>query len=218
MTKRRLTDYGIEIQDPKLRLAVAKTLLDGQLDHRNDTPGSFHFHHAYPHGLFWHTLEVAGYALDIAKGFPQTDLDTLLAAALCHDVCKTREYEVQLFFAGQDIPRRSLFRREVTGGREYWVLGGYYDRIHHIQGGYAAFHAAALGAGMNRDRIEAVGHAMLAHHGPVKDWGSNVQPRSLEAVILHQADYLSAHFGATKERPPADYDSPGIAESASLLA
>jgi 3'-5' exoribonuclease len=40
-------------------------------------------------------------------------------------------------------------------------------------------------------------HCILSHHGR-KDWGSPVEPATLEALVLHQADMLSAKFGATK--------------------
>ena len=39
---------------------------------------------------------------------------------------------------------------------------------------------------------------ILAHHGPVREWGSPEAPRTLEALIPHQADMLSASYGATK--------------------
>lgn len=44
----------------------------------------------------------------------------------------------------------------------------------------------------------AVVHCILAHHGPVREWGSPEAPKTLEALILHQADMLSASYGATK--------------------
>ena len=38
----------------------------------------------------------------------------------------------------------------------------------------------------------------FTHHG-LREWGSPVEPQTLEALLLHQADLLSAQYGATKE-------------------
>jgi 23S rRNA maturation-related 3'-5' exoribonuclease YhaM len=52
----------------------------------------------------------------------------------------------------------------------------------------------------SRATRDAVIHCIHAHHGPVKEWGSPEAPRTIEALILHQADMLSAGYGATTEK------------------
>lgn len=196
----KLQNYASSISDVELRKAVQKTL--GAVDFWNTaTPASLSFHHCYDRGLLVHTLEVVEYALSIAGNFNRAKVDVLTAAAICHDVCKVREYETKFFLHGEDLPRRNLFRRHVQGGSEYWVVNDQYRRtIHHIQGGFAEFYRHS--SKVNPQTVDEVSHAILAHHGPVRDWGSNVAPSSLEATILHQADYLSAHYGPAKDGVP----------------
>lgn len=207
----KLLNYISVINDVELRKAVHRTLKSVDFFDA-ETPASLHFHHHYDHGLLVHTVEVVEYALHIASTFKQVNLDVLTAAAICHDVSKVREYEVKVFEYKEDVPKYHLFRGVagfVEGTTpsnyreryEYWVLNEQYHRtIHHIQGGFAEFYRHA--SSVNNQTVEAVGHAILAHHGPVKEWGSSVAPASLEATILHQADYLSAHYGPNKDLRP----------------
>jgi 3'-5' exoribonuclease len=37
----------------------------------------------------------------------------------------------------------------------------------------------------------SVGHCILAHHGR-QEWGSPIEPQTVEAMIIHYADMLSA--------------------------
>ena len=149
-------------------------------------PAAAKMHHAYTGGLVAHTVEVAEIALRMAvslKGgiLPEVNHDILLTAALWHDYCKIHEYT------------------EVNGE---WIhsTDNYNRRIGHITGSVLAFLVRAE-AGCNnitQPTLDAITHAMLAHHGPVREWGSPVAPQTIEALILHQADMLSANFGATK--------------------
>ena len=149
-------------------------------------PAAAKMHHAYTGGLVVHTVEVAEIALQIAASTDDhtnamLNRDILLTAALWHDYCKIHEYT------------------EVNGE---WIYStdNYNRRIGHITGSVLAFLVRAE-AGCNnitQPTLDAITHAMLAHHGPVREWGSPVAPQTIEALILHQADMLSANFGATK--------------------
>ena len=149
-------------------------------------PAAAKMHHAYTGGLVAHTVEVAEIALQIAASTDDhtnamLNRDILLTAALWHDYCKIHEYT------------------EVNGE---WIYStdNYNRRIGHITGSVLAFLVRAE-AGCNnitQPTLDAITHAMLAHHGPVREWGSPVAPQTIEALILHQADMLSANFGATK--------------------
>lgn len=210
LTNEQLEGYALKlcemldrfVGDPKLGELVRIAWYDTKFLVAR-TPGSLGHHHAYEGGLLVHTLEVCDLALTASNHHPNADRTWLLTAALLHDVGKVYDYQVKGYFAGQDIPRRFL---QVSKGENEtigWGLADYYKEIHHVQGSYGVMmHAAAqCGIPPHDKRLQAVGHAILAHHGPVPGWGSNIEPKSLEAVLLHQADYLSAHFGATKEKP-----------------
>jgi len=160
-------------------------------------PASLGHHHAFSGGLLVHTKEVVEYALHIAeieiKG--KCDKEILVAAALWHDVAKIWDYN----FEEGCLPSqgRHLADQEGMFIRGYWVLSNYQNEIHHINGSCAEFTAAALLHRVDRKTIQRVQHAILAHHGPNRDWGSPVKPESVEALILHQADNLSALCGRT---------------------
>lgn len=151
-------------------------------------PASLSFHHAYEGGLLAHTVEVADYALGSA--IPGTDTNVLIAAALWHDYSKVEEY----YRIGGPGRHDSIddFAQPVE-----WKHTDYGKRIHHIQGSAIAFTLAATESGVRHEVIDAVVHCILAHHGR-REWGSPVEPQTLEALLLHQADLISAKYGKTK--------------------
>lgn len=160
-------------------------------------PAAIGHHHNYEGGLAIHTLEVTDYALGIAALFPSVNRDVLIAACLWHDVAKIREYV--LMNTGDAVSRDIKHLPKPPISYKSWVKDEtYQDRIGHIPGSAILFAQAAASHGVDQPVIDAVTHAILAHHGPVRDWGSPVAPQTVEALILHQADMLSAGYGATK--------------------
>lgn len=161
-------------------------------------PASLGHHHAYKGGLFTHTQEVVEYclylsSLNLKNG---VDNDILLTAALWHDLAKIWEYVyVKDFLPISD--HRHLIDSDGLKVNGCWVYNKYGSEIHHINGSCAEFTAHALKFNVDRELIQKIQHAILGHHGPNRDWGSPVKPVSVEALILHQADNLSAAFGKT---------------------
>jgi 3'-5' exoribonuclease len=131
------------------------------------------------------------------------DTDTLITAALWHDLMKVSEYHI-VGKVSEDI--RSLKIPSFDKHTEAWwvknearvKLFGHHE---HIIAGAMAFQKSAWLEEVNTDTIDAVTHCILAHHGR-KEWGSPVEPQTIEALILSQADMHSAKFGATKEVAP----------------
>lgn len=186
-----------EIQDGPLKEAC-KEILNYQ--EFMTWPASLGHHHAYKGGLFAHTKEVVTNALyiDGLKLNKQVNKDVLVAAALWHDLAKIWDYSyedgcIPPAWAG----KRVLADQEGMFIRGHWILSDYQNKIHHINGSCAEFTASAIKHGVDRQTIQRVQHAILAHHGPNRDWGSPVKPESVEAHILHMADNLSASYGAT---------------------
>lgn len=133
-------------------------------------PAARSYHHTYRGGLLAHTVEVATIALGMAELIPDVNRDVLLTAALWHDWGKVREYQPD-------------------------GMGGYESALGsaaHIPIGADKFSEVYTGD------PEPVRHCILAHHGRV-DWGSPVAPATREALILHQADMLSAFYGETRK-------------------
>lgn len=204
ITPRQLMELKLSVRVARIKNGplnkAVEALLRGSGFYEANHPASLGHHHAYEWGLLQHTVEVCDYAL---AGSPdEASLDVVLAAALCHDVMKTRDYELKQFEPGQEIPTRSLWACGLPAGAQMrWVCSDYYRKIHHIHGSFELFSRHAYGHCVDPELVEAVGHAILAHHGPVAEWGSAIRPQTLEAQIVHNADYISAHFGATKDKP-----------------
>jgi 3'-5' exoribonuclease len=152
--------------------------------------GSVDKHHAYRGGLLKHTAEVVCMAHAAAAGLmfnseeDQDDFfDVLTTAAIWHDFGKKSDYGIS-----DGVLHKTL----------------YASRIGHVAGSYASFMCAYQEVAKHytvypaTDRlVQRVGHAILAHHGR-QEYGSPVEPQSLEALLLHHADMISA--GIEKER------------------
>lgn len=191
--KQRLLAYIDSLSDPSLRATCETIPLYPEF---LVCPASLGHHHAYEGGLMAHAVDVCDIAMYNASQFPmgRVNRDVLLASALWHDVLKVREYVK----VGGPGPHDSI-DDEMPAAE--WQHTDYGKAIGHIAGSAAQFTATAINYGVVRSTIDAVVHCILAHHGR-KEWGSPVEPQTLEALILHQADMLSAKYGATKEVAP----------------
>jgi 3'-5' exoribonuclease len=81
-----------ELAHPGLRTTVARFLDDGELRRLlRALPAAPDAHHGYAGGLLHHTVGVATICRETAQLHPRLRGDLLLAAALLHDVGRTRE-------------------------------------------------------------------------------------------------------------------------------
>lgn len=150
-----------------------------------EAPGSHEKHHAYRYGLLIHTAEVTAIAVQSARIFPQVDYNVLVTAAIFHDFNKIFDYTI-----------------DDTGKIE---KTRYRYLVRHLAGSHATFLQSVANATedqVSRETVMMIEHAMLAHHGRF-EWGSPVEPQTLEAHLLHNADVLSYKYGAkTISDPP----------------
>lgn len=138
-------------------------------------PAANKHHHNYLGGLLQHTYEVVGASFALASVF-KVDLDIVITAALFHDSMKVKEYTD----AGDYLP--------------------YALTIGHVVGSANYFKDLAIRNNVDNDKIEKIYHCIIAHHGK-KEWGSPVEPQTLEAAIIHEADMISSKVNpiATKD-------------------
>jgi 3'-5' exoribonuclease len=169
-------------------------------------PASTGIHHGYLGGLWIHTAEVLDFALHQAKLFPAVNKDILIVATLWHDLGKIWDYKLVTYFNDQfnEMPKHYVFHSEESDEDSSWKRvyiadADYKNQIHHITGSTAEFTLNAANCGVDRKTIQAVQHCIIGHHGR-KDWGSIKEPQTLEAMILHHADNLSAKFGPRKDK------------------
>lgn len=126
-------------------------------------------HHYYTGGLAVHTLSVLNFALAAATA-AEADLDIVATGAVWHDVGKLTEY------------------RRVLAAEAAW------ERVPDISAhpliGHTQWQMYADRAGVPDAAASAVAHIIASHHGR-REWGALEDPRTVEAVIVHQADMLS---------------------------
>ena len=77
-----------EVHDGKIRTIVSRALADAPLRAYPATPDG---HHSYAGGLLEHTVGVATLCRELSQIHPRLRGDLLLAAALVHDIGRTRE-------------------------------------------------------------------------------------------------------------------------------
>jgi 3'-5' exoribonuclease len=137
-------------------------------------------HHACVHGLAWHSVEVAEIALALGRSTPAAPLlqwDALLVGALLHDAAKVREYRWR--GVPIELSREAMLTYHTAGGGVLTMLAVERARERLAK------------AGIMRADVEHLVHVQLSHHG-VAEYGSPVEPRTLEALLVHHADNVSA--------------------------
>ena len=131
-----------EVHDPGLRGIVERLVLAGP--HAGDfrrAPCTRGGHHAYLGGLLEHTVSVGTLVGELCQLHPRLDSDLLMAAALVHDVGKTREFTYGAGFGISDEGR---------------LLG-------HLAIG--AQMVADVAGELPPERRLALLHCVLSHHG-----------------------------------------------------
>lgn len=171
-----LDDRVAQLDEP-LAALVRQTLSGDILDRFCTWPAAQYKHGAVRHGLLAHSLRVAAIAESFATIYGSSalphDLAIVAAAALLHDVGKT-----------QTLP-------PIAGS----VLPAVATRLDHITLGALMVQSAAerLDVLLAADRLQALLHIILAHHGRT-DWGASIEPQTVEAWLVHLADYAESRL------------------------
>jgi len=133
-------------------------------------------HHAYLGGLIEHTVAVATLAQETCVLHPRLDSDLLMAAAILHDVGKTREFSLGAEIALSD--EGALLGHLALGQQLIVARAGRLD-------------------GLPRERLLALVHCVLAHHGP--DGLPGRRFGSPEALALARLNALDAQVKGALE-------------------
>ena len=163
-----------EVYDRRLRGLLDAFVEDpGFRGELRRTPCTRNGHHAYLGGLLEHTVAVATLAQETCVLHPRLDSDLLICAALLHDVGKTREFSLGA---------------EISLSEEGALLG-------HLALGQQL--VLERGGNVPRERLLAVVHCLLAHHGPDALPGRRF--RSPEAMALARLNSLDAQVKGALE-------------------
>lgn len=134
-------------------------------------------HHGFVGGLLEHTLGVARLCDFYAATYPLLNRDVLLAAALCHDIGKTRELSE---FPLNDYTDDGQLLGHIMIGAEM-----IHDKVKEIPGFPPVLESELK-------------HCILAHHGEL-EFGSPKKPAMAEAVALNLADNTDARMETLTE-------------------
>jgi 3'-5' exoribonuclease len=159
-----------EVYDPDLRALLDAFLADEAFRAElRRAPCTRNGHHAYLGGLLEHTVAVATLALETCALHPRLNSDLLISAAIIHDAGKTCEFEL-----GAEI--------ELS---EAGALVG-----HLALGQQLLVERAARLHGFPAEKLHAVSHCLLAHHGADQLPGRRF--RSAEALALYRLNSLDS--------------------------
>lgn len=162
------------IQEPMLQ-AVLKSFFD-QPEFVTEflrMPAALKRHHAYIGGLAEHTAGVVAICNAAAAYYPLVNRDLLLTGAILHDIGKIKNYQIERGFEGTD-------EGKLIG---HLVLGVCMVQQAIKDLGYGDFASGDLG--------NQLLHLLVSHHG-IMEWGSPIEPLTVEGCILHHADNLDA--------------------------
>jgi 3'-5' exoribonuclease len=167
-----------EVHDPGLRSAVEAIVMTGpEAAAFRRAPCTRSGHHAYLGGLLEHTVAVATLVLETCALHPRLDSDLLMAAAILHDVGKTREFSFGAEFGISDEGR---------------LLG-------HLQIGAGIIGVATVD--LEPERRLALLNCVLSHHGPEGRGGGTGRGgfASAEALALYRLNALDASIKGALE-------------------
>ena len=168
------------ISDPSLSTLIDDAFAPhGRLHDWKTQTAATTMHQAYRYGLYEHSVQVAYIAQTAAATFcPEANLDIIIAAGLLHDIGKIVEY---------DDP---MTRQMTTVGR----LFGNTTLSYVMARDLFRDSGECVGKVFDKELVWGILHAILAHHGR-KEWGSPVEPQTIEALLIHQADMFSSRIG-----------------------
>ncbi len=127
-------------------------------------------HHGFMGGLLEHTLSVVKLCDYYCKTYPLLKRDLLLAAAMCHDIGKTKELSL---FPQNDYTDDGQLLGHIVMGVE--MIG---EKVKQIPG-------------FPKVLESELKHCILAHHGEY-EYGSPKKPAIMEALALNLADNTDA--------------------------
>lgn len=159
-----------EVHDPELRALLAAFLDDPQFRAElRGAPCTRGGHHAYLGGLLEHTVAVATLAHESCILHPRLNSDLLLSAAILHDAGKTLEFKLGAEIALSDAG----------------ALVGHLALGHQL-----LVERATRLPGFSADKLHAVAHCLLSHHGADALPGKRF--RTPEALALFRLNALDA--------------------------
>jgi len=169
--REELKGYMLRITDPGL-VQMLRSIFTFYYNDFIEAPAALYYHEPYIGGLLEHTCGVVDQCLRLATDDIDTDL--LLTGAILHDIGKCLDYNWK---------NSCVITMTDTGQ----LLG-------HITQGMMLISGQAVNCpDLTTERLNLLLHLIASHHGKL-EYGSPVEPRTKEAILLHNADMLNAEL------------------------
>jgi 3'-5' exoribonuclease len=179
MTPIEALRHMVAFMQPALRELCHEVIEDPLFQ---EAPGGKTRHHTYVGGLAEHTMDVLHNAQKMCSA--KDALEIVTCAAVFHDYAKVYEYEANPMYTGEKLSEGQEYPKD------YIVKLPYAEMIRHVAGSFHHWMTLSHGYELTEEFRLQVAHCILSHHGR-KEWGSPIEPQTLEAHILHAADMMS---------------------------
>ncbi len=181
--KKRLTAVIEKLNNPFLKRLLTLFYEDKEfMELFTMAPAAKDIHHAFLGGLLEHSLEIVDLCKDMMNHYKEIDLDLLVTGAILHDIGKVRELK---------------FSRSLDYTDEGRLIG------HIMIGVEMVDEKIRLISGFPVKLSMLLKHLIISHQGTY-EWGSPKVPQTLEAIILHNLDDLSAKVNVFRKAVQTD--------------
>jgi 3'-5' exoribonuclease len=170
------------VKNDHIRVLLNRIVADNEAQLRI-WPAAQQIHHAYRGGFLEHIVKMAEVGRPIARAY-RADEDLVIAGVVLHDMGKLQELAYE-------------------GGAGSYTRDG--NLVGHIALGLMMVRETANGiSGFPVELRSQIEHLVASHHG-TREYGSPVEPKTIEAFILASVDELDAKLNqvrrAIKEDP-----------------
>lgn len=145
-------------------------------------------HHTMDGGHAIHTAQVLQIALDMLRSIPHSKVPETIVAVVWHDAMKVEDYESLVLQEGDSLVR--TYPQHEEGKRKTTRA---YKLMRHLVNSAMEFRAVSRENPTYTVDLMLIEHIILSHHGR-KEWGSPVEPQTVEAWAVHAADMMSSQF------------------------
>ena len=184
-----LQEHLKSVKNDHLRVLLNRIVTDHEAQLRV-WPAAQVIHHAYRGGFLEHITKMAEVGRFVSSAYG-ADWDLVLAGIVLHDIGKLQELAYE-------------------GGAASYTRDG--NMVGHIALGIVMVREAANGiAGFPDDLRAHLEHLIASHHG-IREHGSPVEPKTVEAFILASIDELDAKLSQVRKaiaEDPSDEEFTG---------
>jgi 3'-5' exoribonuclease len=138
------------------------------------SPSAMTHHHNYIGGNIEHTVGVIRLCKNVCEMYPNANLDLVISGAILHDVGKLKEY----------VSTASIEKTDIGNWIGHIVMGDRWIREKICE-------LKKNGKDFDSELENKICHIILSHHGRY-EYGSPRMPKTVEAMIVHQADMMDS--------------------------